>query len=69
MEGATIPYDLEDLLATRPSPLVRPWTRDEQTIVNALDICRMHVEYGEWGSDEDWALLEPLFDGKGNYLG
>ena len=64
-----IPYDLPQLLTDRPSPLVRPWTPDENSTVVALQICKMHCEYGEWGTDEDWELLEPLFDGKGNYLG
>lgn len=69
MEGATIPFNLQKLLSKRPSPYIRPWTSEEASTVDTLHHCRIYVEYGDWGTDEDWVLLEPLFDGKGNYLG
>lgn len=69
MQSAPIPYDLEDLLANRPSGLIRPWTKEQNSIVGSLLICWMHVEAWEWGTKEDWDNLGPLFNQNGDYLG
>ena len=67
--SSPFPYNLKKLIKTKPSAKVRPWTFEEHSIVVSLHICWMHVKAWEWGTDRDWALLEPLFDHNGEYLG
>lgn len=68
--SSDIPYDLNRLLRMRPrSTDPNKWTERQYQTVDSLKDCWSKVKFWEWGSDEEWAILEPIFDSTGNYIG
>jgi len=65
-----IPYNLTNLLKRRPHTADKSkWTKDQKHVVSTLLDCWGNCKFWVWGDEEDWALLEPLFDHNGEYLG